>query len=103
LGNWKKAQQAEGLKKSDLWTNMNSVREYKVLNDYRIWVRFEDGFEGTVHLKPLLIKGITVELLEATTFSNVTIESGGGLAWENGFDICPNSLRELVEQKVHVA
>jgi hypothetical protein len=81
---------------------MNVVKDYKVLNDYRIWLRFGDGFEGTVHLKPLLNRGIALELLDATNFSKVTIESGGGLAWENGFDICPNSLRELSEQKVHV-
>ncbi len=82
---------------------MNVVREYKVLEDYRIWIRFEDGFESTVHLKPLLNKGIAIELLDPTKFSKVDIESGGGLAWDNGFDICPNSLREIAERKVHVA
>lgn len=82
---------------------MNTVKQYKVLDDYRIWVRFEDGFEGTVHLKPLLKKGIGAELLDTVTFEKVSIESGGGLVWENGFDICPNSLREMAEAKIHVA
>ncbi len=82
---------------------MNTVKECKVLNDNRIWLRFGDGFESTIHLKPLLNRGIAVELLDANAFSKVAIESGGGLTWENGFDICPNSLRELAEQKVHVA
>lgn len=82
---------------------MNTVKEFKVLNDYRIWLRFGDGFESTIDLKLLLNRGIAVELLDATAFSKVVIESGGGLAWENGYDICPNSLRELAEQKIHVA
>jgi len=82
---------------------MNAIKEYKVLRDYEIWIRFADGFENTVHLKPFLNKGIAVELLDFTAFSKVSIESGGGLAWENGFDICPNSLRELAEQKIQVA
>jgi len=82
---------------------MNAVKKYKVLDDYRIWLRFEDGFEGTVHLKSLLKKGIAAELLDAVTFGKVSIESGGGLVWENGFDICPNSLREIAEAKMHVA
>jgi len=82
---------------------MNDVKEYKVLDDYRIWIRFGDGFESTVHLKSLLNKGIAIELLDSAKFSKVYIESGGGLAWDNGFDICPNSLRELSERKEHVA
>ena len=88
------------LKKYDLWTNMNAVKKYKVLDDYRIWLQFEDGFEGIVEVKPLLKKGIALELLDPDTFRKLVIESGGGLAWENGFDICPNTLREFTQEKV---
>ena len=82
---------------------MNAVKEFKVSGDYKIWIRFEDGYESIIDIKPLLKKGIALELLEATSFNKVIIESGGGLAWENGFDICPNSLRELAEVKMNVA
>ncbi len=82
---------------------MNLVKKYKVLDDYAIWIRFDDGFEGTVYLKSLLSKGIGIELLDVTAFAKVSIESGGGLTWENGFDICPNSLREIAEAQLHVA
>jgi len=82
---------------------MNAVKEYKVLDDYRIWIRFDDGFETTVNLRPILNKGIAADLLNPKSFSRVTIESGGGLAWENGFDICPNYLREIAEAKRHMA
>lgn len=81
---------------------MNAVKEYKVLDDYQIWLRFEDGFEWTVNVKPVLNKGIGKTLLNQDSFRKVTIESGGGLAWENGFDICPNTLREFAQEKVHV-
>jgi|WetSurMetagenome_2_1015567.scaffolds.fasta_scaffold66741_4 hypothetical protein len=80
---------------------MNAVKEFKVLDEHRIWLRFGDGFESIVNLKPFLNKGIALELLDPTMFSQVNIESGGGLAWDNGFDICPNSLRELADQKMH--
>ena len=76
---------------------MYAVKEYKVLDDYRIWISFDDGFEKTVNLKPILNKGIAADLLNPKSFGSVTIESGGGLAWENGFDICPNYLREITE------
>ncbi len=73
------------------------------MDDYTIWIRFEDGFEGAVYLKSLLSKGIGIELLNAGAFAKVSIASGGGLTWENGFDICLNSLREIAEAKLHAA
>ena len=81
---------------------MNIVKEHKVLEDYQILLRFEDGYQGIVDVKPLLGKGISTELLDSDKFNKVFIESGGGLAWENGFDICPNSLRQLAQEKVHM-
>jgi len=36
--------------------------------------------------------------LEEEKFKTLAIEPGGGLAWENGYDICPNYLRALVEK-----
>lgn len=82
---------------------MNAITVYKILDDFRVWVRFSDGYECTIHLKPLLNKGIGKELLDITAFQKVSIESGGGLAWENGFDICPNTLRELASHEARVA
>ena len=86
------------LKKYDLCINMNAVKEFTILGDYRIWIKFTDGFESVVNIKPFLGKGITNELLSPASFNKVNIESGGGLAWENGFDICPNSLREMAQE-----
>lgn len=82
---------------------MNIVKEYRILPDYQIWLHFEDGYQGIVNLKPFLGKGLATQLLDTNEFNKLTIESGGGLAWENGFDICPNSLRELAQGKVHMA
>lgn len=82
---------------------MHSIKEYKLEGDFRIWLKFDDGFESVVDIKPLLGKGIASELLLQNSFTKVSIESGGGLEWENGFDICPNYLRELAEQKIEVS
>lgn len=82
---------------------MNAVKEFKLVGDYRIWIKFEDGFESTVNIKPLLGKGISAQLLPSISFKKVSIESGGGLVWENGFDICPNYLREIAQEKNHSA
>ena len=74
---------------------MNDVIEIRALQDYHIWLRFKDGEEKTVNLRPFLGKGFTAELLDPSKFEKVFIEPGGGIAWENGYDFCPNFLKEL--------
>lgn len=78
--------------------NMERVVKVNYLDDYKVQLNFEDGFESTVDLRPLLGKGITIPLLDREEFKKVGIEEGGGLAWESGFDLCPNQLRLLAEQ-----
>lgn len=82
---------------------MNKIIAIKVLQNFHLWLRFHDGYEKTVNIKPLIGKGFTEELLEEQEFGKVKIEIGGGLEWENGFDICPNFLRELGEEERKVA
>jgi len=74
---------------------MNEVTSIKVLNDYQIWIKFKDGIEKIVNFRKFLGKGITKELLEYKNFKKVTIEPGGGISWYNGYDFCPNYLKEL--------
>jgi hypothetical protein len=82
---------------------MNEIVEFEILDNYHIWLKFHDGYEKVVDVKPLIGKGFTRELFEYHNFNKVTIESGGGLEWYNGYDICPNFLREMPEEKKHVA
>lgn len=82
---------------------MNEIVEFEVLSNYHIWLKFVDGLEKVVNIKPLIGRGFAKELLEMNNFSKVTIESGGGLEWYNGYDICPNFLREMPDEKKHVA
>ncbi len=74
---------------------MNEVIELKVVEDFIVWLKFSDGDEKLVNLKPYLGKGFTKELLDPTNFNKLFVEPGGGIAWENGYDFCPNFLKEL--------
>lgn len=74
---------------------MNEVTEIKVLENYQIWIKFRDGIEKIVNIRKFLGKGITKELLDYSNFRKVTIEPGGGISWYNGYDFCPNYLKEL--------
>jgi outer membrane protein W len=81
---------------------MNRVKKMEVLSSCCIWLQFQDGFESEIDLQPFIGKGISKKLLKKKEFNKVSIESGGGLVWENGFDICPNFLRQLAEEKSDV-
>lgn len=81
---------------------MNEVIEIKTLENYLIWLKFSDGQEKVVDLKPFIGKGFTKELLTIDKYNEVFIEPGGGIAWPNGFDLCPNFLHELKDAR-HVA
>jgi len=82
---------------------MNEIIDFKILGNYYIWLKFQDGYEKTVNIKPLIGNGFTKELLDETNFKKVKIESGGGLEWYNGYDMCPNFLRNLSQEKSQVA
>ena len=78
---------------------MNEVVEIKALEKFLIWLRFSDGEEKVVNLESFIGKGFTEELLDKEKFDQVFIEPGGGIAWQNGFDFCPNFLRELQDAR----
>lgn len=66
------------------------------LADYMLQLTFEDGTEKVVDLRPYIGKGISAALEDINYFRQVQIESGGGIAWPNGYDFCPNFLYEEV-------
>lgn len=74
---------------------MHEIIEIKTLPNHSVWLKFKDGFEKTLSLRSLLGKGMAMELLDESKFNSAMIEPGGGIAWPNGFDICPNYLREM--------
>ena len=76
---------------------MNRIVSIKVLNDYNIWLQYQDGETRTIDFKPLIGKGVSAPLLDKDYFSKVTLDNGGGLEWPNGMDFCPNYLREYSE------
>lgn len=78
---------------------MRKVHNFKLLGGFRIWLEFENGKKKVVDLEPLLGKGFTIDLLDQSQFDKVFIESGGGLAWPNDYDVCPNYLYEMQEVK----
>lgn len=81
---------------------MNEVVKIKILGDYHIWLKFQDNEEKIINIRPFLTKGIARELLDPDKFKKVFIEPGGGIAWPNGYDFCPNFLKELAGENTPV-
>ena len=68
------------------------------MENYNIRIRFADNFDATINIKPYITTGISAKLLDVDYFNKVKIDAFGGITWENGFDFCPNYLRELADK-----
>lgn len=80
---------------------MESIIDVRPLENYNIWVRFADNFNATINIRPYITTGISIKLLDVDYFKRVKIDEFGGIAWENGFDFCPNFLRELTDRAIN--
>lgn len=78
---------------------MNTVVKVIPQAANRLILTFANGFLAEVDLKPLLTKGIASQAAASDLFAQVTTEPGGGVSWPNGFDLCPEFLRELAEKR----
>ena len=78
---------------------MEKVIEIKPLENHKIWVKFSDNKDALIDLRPFINEGISARLLDKSYFEKVNIDELGGISWENGFDFCPNFLREIAEKQ----
>ena len=81
---------------------MNKLIAIKVLGDYILCLQFQDGESKTINFLPLIGKGISALLLDKEYFKQVAIDNGGGIEWPNGFDFCPNFLKEFISKTEHL-
>ena len=72
---------------------MNKVISFKVQDNYRVWIQFQDGESKIIDFQSLIGKGVSAPLLDKDYFNLVSINAGGGLEWPNGMDFCPNYLK----------
>jgi hypothetical protein len=75
---------------------MDKVISVNVLENYLLEIEFSDGFRKVIDIHPFIGKGISAALKDEAYFRQVTLEDGGGIAWPNGYDFCPNFLRDDV-------
>jgi hypothetical protein len=53
----------------------------KIMDNYHILLKFQDGETKTIDFKPLIGKGVSYLLLDKEYFGKASIDNGGGLEW----------------------
>ena len=64
----------------------------EALPQWRLKVAYSDGVEGEVDLSDLVGQGVFQVLSDPDVFRQVSIGSGGEIAWGDKVDICPDAV-----------
>lgn len=77
---------------------LKDVVEVRPLDGYRLWLRFEDGIEGTVDVAEMIhFQGVFAPLRDRENFLEVHVDSEiGTICWPNGADLDPDVLYSCV-------
>ena len=78
---------------------MHKIEFLKILTEYKIFLKFEDGTEGVLNLDELVGKGVFSCWNIYENFKKVSIGTSGELVWECGVDLCPDSLYMKITNK----
>ena len=80
---------------------MRRLTEFRADKDYSLWLRFDDGTEGTVFLGNLLEIGAFKLWRDREQFCRVSIDHKAmTLVWDGGIELDPAVLyRDLLERK----
>ena len=71
------------------------VEQARYIDNYRVWLSFNDGVAGEVDLSSELYGEVFEPLKDLTLFKSFTLE-GHTLSWSNGADFAPEFLHEQV-------
>jgi hypothetical protein len=70
----------------------------KYIKDFIVWVRFDDGVQGEIDLKPELYGPVFEPLLDPSQFRKFFVHPEfHTLVWESGADIAPEFLHEMAQ------
>jgi hypothetical protein len=71
---------------------MKKIAKLKVLDNYRLWLRFNDGVEGVVDFSSKPRTGVFAFWSSCDNFRQARIGDAGELLWNDQLDFCPDSL-----------
>jgi len=71
------------------------VTQARYVDDYTVWLSFDDGAQGEIDLSAELYGEIFEPLKDRSFFKSFTLE-GYTLSWPNGADFAPEFLRKNI-------
>ena len=76
------------------------VIQVKYVQDYVLYLRFEDGLEGNIDIsKHISFQGVFSRLKDLSYFQTVLVNSDiGTIVWDNGADISPSFLYSVISK-----
>ena len=73
------------------------VVEARPLENYRIWLRFEDGVEGVVDVSDLVGQGVFAAWRDIELFRSMRVDpEAGTVVWPGDLDLAPDALYDAV-------
>ena len=81
---------------SSVGVNMQyELIEAKYVRDFVVWLKFDDGVQGEIDLRPEIYGPVFEPLLDPSQFRKFSIHPEfRTLVWENGADFAPEFLHE---------
>ena len=76
---------------------MNKVVSVIPKRNMTVFIQFSDGFSAELNVANFIKGGISEKLKDPAFFEQVSVDDFGGISWANGFDFCPNFLREYLQ------
>lgn len=76
------------------WAHHNSMKlvDVRPKENFRLFVRYDDGVSGDVDLSAYLGKGVFRAWEEPGLFAKVRLAAAGHPEWPGGIDLCPDAL-----------
>jgi hypothetical protein len=91
-------QPLKGIAPLEQYLDIVHVVEARAEGGCRLFLRFLDGIEGIADLTSLLWGPIFDPLRGSAAFARFHISPVGALEWENGADLAPEALEDLIKQ-----
>lgn len=66
--------------------------ETRALDNFRMWLRYQDGTRGEVDLSDIAGQGVFEAWNEPGFFASVRLGSHGAIQWGAEIDICPDAM-----------
>lgn len=71
---------------------LKHIVEFKALDNYSLWLKYDDGVNGIVDLSDFLKYPVFAPIKNIDFFKKIKIEDGRNVFWNDKLDLCPDSL-----------